>query len=430
VTRWVVYLEPNPVPPTADRPPRTTPSLLQAVVPALSGIPRSEPILDELQRLQQFNQRVADIRRLVTPHLRDLPATLKPLNALMQSSDANQLSSAMNQVHEQARQGLGTTYPTYMRLKLLSIHQALSAAIARAHEYPPESAQAEFIHAVLGEWQDIHYGDDPTTAEARDYIKSSDVPYRVRRLRFVVQGVNDLYPTAAPERRRQLDVAKRRLYLSIDRINAALAEDRVRQVLPAGGLFADQSLADLLDKDPDPRQIAEKHGAELSAMMDALSKQLDEDLEGSSLDMLAQFKELSTAWNDDLRDTVLRRFIGFPLWDTAIFPLMSLSEIQQFSPIQVARFSPDGATHLSTEGSGKLAGIDIHHFGAFFSRTARERDYLWGRLDGAEQLLRLLGVDAGSGDGLYGSILDEEADVLSKAASLITECREKIGGQP
>jgi patatin-related protein len=426
VRRWVVYLEPDPAQPTVERHDGTAPTLLGAVIPSLSGIPRSEPILDELQRLRQFNERVADIRRLVTPQVAALPAALASVSTLLGSPDAGEMRTAMDQVHEQARREIGTTYPTYLRLKLHSIHHALASAVASAHGYPPESAQAEFIRAVLGEWQDAKYGADPTTPDAQNYIRSCDVPYRVRRLRFVAQGVSDLYSGATPELRLQLDVAKHQLYLFIDTIDSALAPDSVRDVVPHGGPFADEALAGLLDKIPE--DVATEHEAELSAMMAALSSHLDKQLQGSSLEMLQRFNELSTGWDDKLRNAVLVRFIGFPLWDTAIFPLMSLSEIQQFSSIRVARFSPDGAKRLSTRGAAKLEGIGVHHFGAFFSRKARERDYLWGRLDGAEQLLHLLGVEPGTADELYRSILDEEAAALPMAESLISACRTELAG--
>ena len=38
----------------------------------------------------------------------------------------------------------------------------------------------------------------------------------------------------------------------------------------------------------------------------------------------------------------------------------------------------------------KLKGIPVHHFAAFFQAEYRENDYLWGRLDGAELILRML----------------------------------------
>ena len=41
----------------------------------------------------------------------------------------------------------------------------------------------------------------------------------------------------------------------------------------------------------------------------------------------------------------------------------------------------------SLKGHTKLVGAESHHFGAFLSRSGREQDYLWGRLDGAEREL-------------------------------------------
>jgi patatin-related protein len=435
VRRWLVYLEPDPSPlpsgDSRDGQGDAEPSLLQTVIPSLSGIPRSEPILDELQRLRQFNERIDDVRRLVTPLLEGLPTALQqPQTLLLEATtrpNREQMAAAMNQVHEQARSDLGTTYPTYLRLKLRSIHQALAGAIASAYDYPPESAQAAFIRAVVGEWQDAKYGRDPSTDEAREYIKRSDVPYRIRRLRFVVQGVSDLYAGADPELRQQLDTAKHELYRFIDDINAVLAPDLVRDVLSVGDFFAEKKLADLLAGDPDPRKIARDQAEQLSAIIGALSNYLDGRLEGTNFEMLAHFNDISSGWKDRLRDAVLRRFIGFPLWDTAIFPLMSLSDIQQFGPIQVARFSPDGATRFSAKGSGKLLGTGVHHFGAFFSRKARECDYLWGRLDGADQLLHLLDFnESADTKALIASILDEETDSLPEAGGLIAECRRQL----
>jgi len=34
--------------------------------------------------------------------------------------------------------------------------------------------------------------------------------------------------------------------------------------------------------------------------------------------------------------------------------------------------------------------VTLHHFGAFLDSAWRENDYLWGRLDGAELILRTL----------------------------------------
>ena len=52
--------------------------------------------------------------------------------------------------------------------------------------------------------------------------------------------------------------------------------------------------------------------------------------------------------------------------------------------------SPYEARVLKTPPADKVQGKRLMHFWAFFDRTARENDYLWGRLDGAAHLIGIL----------------------------------------
>ena len=45
----------------------------------------------------------------------------------------------------------------------------------------------------------------------------------------------------------------------------------------------------------------------------------------------------------------------------------------------------------------RLKGVRAFHFGAFLKRSFRENDFLWGRLDGVERLLNLIG-DVGASE--------------------------------
>ena len=87
-----------------------------------------------------------------------------------------------------------------------------------------------------------------------------------------------------------------------------------------------------------------------------------------------------------------------------LVPVISLARLPQLAPISVQRFSPLDATCLAAvDGNGqpkanpraKLDGTAIRHFGAFFEKAWRENDYLWGRLDGAELVMRLLSRQSG-----------------------------------
>jgi hypothetical protein len=77
--------------------------------------------------------------------------------------------------------------------------------------------------------------------------------------------------------------------------------------------------------------------------------------------------------------------------------------------VQVIRFSPQDATSLSRQGANKLAGSGLGHFGAFLRRPGRDKDYLWGRLDGADRIMRLLQVEAPEAKPVQEAIVAEEA---------------------
>ena len=73
-------------------------------------------------------------------------------------------------------------------------------------------------------------------------------------------------------------------------------------------------------------------------------------------------------------------------------------------------------------------GVGTHHFAASFTRKAREHDFLWGRLDGAEQLLSMVapGLDSSWYRRAFEAVLDEEEPSLTTAGSVVREVRAKL----
>ena len=78
-------------------------------------------------------------------------------------------------------------------------------------------------------------------------------------------------------------------------------------------------------------------------------------------------------------------------------------------------------------------GAESHHFGAFLSRSGREQDYLWGRLDGAERLVGILLHDAAESDRdrwceeAFRAILEEDEEAVPNASDLVRHVRTTIG---
>jgi hypothetical protein len=140
--------------------------------------------------------------------------------------------------------------------------------------------------------------------------------------------------------------------------------------------------------------------------------------------------EVTSGW-EQLQQLLLVRFLGFPVWDTLLLPIIELSGVRQFSQIQVVRISPrDGDPRLLP--AKRLMGAATHHFGAFFARKAREHDYLWGRLDGVEQLLNIVAPDIEPSwyRRAFEAVLDEEGPSLPSVTAVIQEVRSKVSALP
>jgi patatin-related protein len=79
------------------------------------------------------------------------------------------------------------------------------------------------------------------------------------------------------------------------------------------------------------------------------------------------------------------------VFDAAIFPMIYNTGVGTAELISIIRVSPDDCTSLFDHpGTQKLAGASLAHFGAFLDRSFRTNDILWGRLDGAERIIRAL----------------------------------------
>jgi hypothetical protein len=217
------------------------------------------------------------------------------------------------------------------------------------------------------------------------------MPYRERRLRFVIRGLNELYETHAGHRA-GLDQAKSELYDFLDRLRDASDPTEVRAAVgdPPFQLLNAEQLAAWVDADRSPERFREQHGEAIDRLVDRIGEVLRDRLGGFSGDLWTRFTEVTRGWEPAMRGGLIVRWVGFPLWDTRLFPITGLSDIGQVNTISVKRISPDDARRLPVPPEEKLQGVAQHHFGAFFRRSAREHDYLWGRLDAVEQLLGLL----------------------------------------
>jgi patatin-related protein len=455
VKRWLAYIEPDPGrvagPPArgaAPPPPPGQPGWVETIVGGLSTIPAKEPILDDLGQLRAFNERVAYVNDLARTNYPVIQQALhKADQNLREGGDVTQanvgrVNAAM---YDRAKASLGSGYRSYIRLKLQRVVDDVAEIVARTWAYPPDSGQASFVRTVMLAALDQKLpaeGEEVVTEPVQAFLKTFDLAFTERRLRFVIQGVNAGYrdeaapsPDGAPRlgpldrgMRELLDTVKRELYGFIEELWSTVSPATIAAKLGEEpfGLFSDDQLADPLRREVEPQAFATEHRRQLDALLDSLKGHLDPALGSFTGQLWQRFVDVTSDWRE-LQQLLLVRYLGFPIWDTLILPIVELSRVRQLSDIEVVRVSPlDGDPELLPPK--KLMGVGTHHFAAFFTRKAREHDFLWGRLDGAEQLLSMVapGLDSSWYRRAFEAVLDEEEPSLTTAGSVVREVRAKL----
>jgi len=412
VIRRIIYLEPDPVSHdlSASRPapPQEAagpPGPLAAVWQTVQGPRGHQDLLSDLLRLRDLNERIEQVAAIATDQM---PHVMAEVSAVLDRCEwplryETLATSVVPAVRDKViRQG-GEAYPVYEQLKLLAVARWLADTIVTNFHYPADASQASFIRSVMWSWLSSHpwgrtlaAGSDPAQSPLGDifrdrasFLATLDIPYRERRLRFVIAGINALYGNSGADRAK-LGRLKKAAYGILTSLR-----DLGCLVLPADYLkpFGPDALTQQRWLQ-DPGKVAEELGVHLDDFARAFASQLSGKVADGGRALWDEFSALTADWPgaDTAWRSLVARYVGYPAYDTVIYPLIALSELPQFTSIGVRRFSPfDAKAPLTIPPKGKLCGVSFRHFGAFLDLKSRQNDYLWGRLDAMQQITELLG---------------------------------------
>ena len=112
------------------------------------------------------------------------------------------------------------------------------------------------------------------------FLRTFDLAFTDRRLRFVIQGVNDAYrqdnPRLGPldpDRRQQLDMVKAELYARLEELGGRLAGFGAGGRGPRPfGLFDEEQLAEPVRREVSPQHFAEEQRVLLNGLLDRLGR--------------------------------------------------------------------------------------------------------------------------------------------------------------
>ena len=418
VDRRLVYIDPDPMP-MASMLKSDMPGFFSTLRGAMSDIPRTQPVTDELGWVAEFNDQIIRMRAVIDsarPHISKLVTGAISAD-LDKPYTEDQVRIWREQANDRAVRDAGFAYEGYTRLKLTSVREYVTSMIVQLRDVPKKSPLAKAIGEIVDAWatsRNLDYNAAESAAMAKptaegklprwvEFLLSFDAKYRERRLHFLIEGQNRLYQMLDADKYQGLppqsvDALKRKFYAKLDEI-------RSRQQMPsfspatrdlARRIFAAMPSQDEAKHLPEYAQaFVEKHGGEIDHLIDQLSAQIGLNHSTRDLDELIASLDPDD-WHAEARHEVLINYLGFPFWDVLAFPLMSSRQAGEFNQILIDRISPTDAHALKGfGGSASLKGVGFGHFAAFLSRGYRENDYLLGRLHALERLIDIVCDSAG-----------------------------------
>jgi patatin-related protein len=448
VERKLIFIDPDPEKPeqAADFDPDI--DFLQNTLAALSPTVSTETIREDIQRILERN-RLIERLEYVTRYVDDDVGMWRhkdrhdsPLPGLEWS----------RQGIEEMINSKGISYGGYHRLKVDSVTDDLARVVASAANFEDDSAHFIAIRDLIRAWRDSHYDQNPINLNRptqHKFLMDFDLSYRLRRLNFVRARIDELSRLDAAalgalrEERTTVPVPAdggtfyKEFREALRNTQKALSEAQ-KLLLRVQRLFLRRGAANPLYSD-----VVKLESAELDKLLerskesdmyaspknflvgkpgvadafDLVKKKL---LEGFSIPessfkfdgLIKTTKEASGRCEAALSppyplfeakfsdaklavcELLWHYYKGYEDYDMVIFPVTYQTGVGETSRVDVIRVSPYDAKNLIDEskegGRRKLAGTTLGHFGAFFDRTWRRNDIMWGRLDAAERIITTL----------------------------------------
>jgi patatin-related protein len=402
------------------------PGFFSTIFGAISNIPREQPIRDNLNAIEGRSNRILQMRRITDSLREEVETTVETLlgrTFFLDRPTAARLAAWRRKARLRAAKLAGFSYAAYGHLKLSNILDDVANTVMRAMGQQGKAASVDLKQALWDEMQNRAAGSrharKPTygNRDLADFLHDQDLGYRIRRLRLMARRLAEEFDATPAADIAPIEAMHDAIY---DSLSHYIERETLAYLGPEFEAAAKEALqrpAHLLDTLARCRNLSSADSyvdQKISAALSGLPKRAQR--------------------------TMLLAFMGFPFYDIATLPLLQGEGLDEFDPIKVDRISPEDAQTIRTGGvSATLKGIEFNNFGAFFSRSYRENDYLWGRLHGAERMVDLVlstlpdAQQPGEAQirhfkkQAFQAILDEENDRLMKVQPLIASLREEIG---
>jgi patatin-related protein len=440
VSRKLIFVDPDPQNPEDEPDFDGDVDVLKNTLAALSPTVSTETIREDIQRILERNRLIERIRHVTADLDRDIeiwrkahPAETPPTGDEWAALDVRDLIKQK-----------GVAYGGYHRLKVASVTDELALIIVAAANLRRDSDEFFAVRRLVRAWRKETYDDYRGGAKPTQnrFLLDLDLDFRLRRLNFLrakcieMSCLNQDNLTKALTGKTSvhlpLDPAYfrgrlRKLQQQLNDVQSFLlrlqrechvrgAKNQLYEYARAGG-FNKETLKKVLDARTadEGSEVARQHLRDNPATMQALND-MAEALASSFIPyttlaaklcelILNPPPDLSDPASDETRaaqEVLWNYYEHFEDYDAVIFPIAYQTGVGETVPVDVIRVSPYDAESILKEREEdrkerdgkrfrhKLGGRELGHFGAFFERSWRKNDIIWGRLDAAERIIKTL----------------------------------------
>lgn len=421
VDRRILYIEPNPNKSQYNNQ-REAPNWFRALGKSLSSIPRHEPIRDDLERIEEQATQARHIQAGLAAADPEIHRALDEVSgkSWKRIKRPGDVTTHREKTQADAAVRAGLTYGPYLAVRFANHLRILGEAMGRFGELGERGQMV--VDDLLTRWaktNKLWAVEDREKVEA--HLMRMDLTSRIRRLRYVIRAMNELYgQEGGDEARGWIDTAKGELYGALQSLlDLSDAEKGPKHIRDACKVIHDPQL---------PLQAVDLIISEVVTYLDLPAR--DQEIDG----LICSLAGRATP---EHRHALFDAYLGFAYRETVSYPSIQREELADLPHIKVDRISPEDAPALIPDPNEQvLSGVIMQSFGAFFSRKLRENDYLWGRLNATERLFEMV---ASSGPArltdqqtralkkrLFEAVLADEAPHLTRSSKLFKDIEKRI----
>ncbi len=365
VRRWLFSLDPDPEPLEAESGPGEAPPFDQVALRSVATIPRYQSIARDLVALREHNERI------------------DAADAAIRAGEAQRVDRDGG---DDGSLGPGPR-ATYEVLRRQAWGKEVADALVKG---------AVRADGVATDWSEFHRGArlaaegfDP---EREGFEGNPDLAFQRRRIYYLIK----LLSMAVAVQEGDSGAVREALWAQYETISRTLWEF-------FSGVEPERYGADGFEAGEIAARVLLGRLSERLLFSDGLGT---EDLLGRALENVVVVLEEGDRFPVRLADV----FANFESRDAMLLSAELYGGMSRRDRVRHAQISPLGARNTGVEEGRKLAGASLGHFGGFLDAGWRENDIMWGRLDGAEVLIR--------------AVLNEEG--REQAATLTDAVQEEV----